>query len=135
SDIVALGADKAAAIKAHDLDVISAPYIGVGLFVLLVFVVIWKTKIPTMYLGEHLSIKESLNRIFKNKLYIWGVIAQMFYVGAQIMCWTAIFQLVEYINQGLENADKVDGTYWNIAAMLLFVSTRFVGTSLMRKIS
>jgi len=135
SEIVALGADKAAQIKAHDLDVISMPYIGVGLFVLVVFVVIWKTNIPTMYLGEHLSIKQSLNRIFKNKLYIWGVIAQMFYVGAQIMCWTAIFQLVEYINQSLPVADKIDGTYWNIAAMLLFVSTRFVGTALMRKVS
>jgi len=135
SEIVALGADKAAQIKAHDLDVISMPYIGVGLFVLVVFVVIWKTNIPTMYLGEHLSIKQSLNRIFKNKLYIWGVIAQMFYVGAQIMCWTAIFQLVEYINQSLPVADKIDGTYWNITAMLLFVSTRFVGTALMRKVS
>lgn len=135
SEIVALGADKAGEIKAHDLDVISMPYIGVGLFVLVVFVVIWKTNIPTMYLGEHLSIKQSLNRIFKNKLYILGVIAQMFYVGAQIMCWTAIFQLVEYINQDLPVADKIDGTYWNIAAMLLFVSTRFVGTAFMRKIS
>ncbi|HMR16630.1 MAG TPA: L-fucose:H+ symporter permease [Mariniflexile sp.] len=135
SEIVALGTEKAAKIKAHDLDVISTPYIGVGLFVLLVFLIIWKTKIPAMYLGKHLSIKQSLSLIFKNKLYILGVLAQMFYVGAQIMCWTAIFQLVEYLNQGLPVDHKIDGTYWNISAMLLFVSTRFIGTALMRKIN
>ncbi|NMH87906.1 L-fucose:H+ symporter permease [Flavivirga algicola] len=135
SEIVALGTEKAAEIKAHDLDIISTPYIAVGLFVAVVFFIILKTKIPSMTMGEHLSIKESVNRIFKSKTYLFGVIAQMFYVGAQIMCWTAIFQLVEYINEGLNDGDKVDGTFWNIAAMILFVSTRFIGTALMKKIN
>ena len=134
SEIVSLGAEKAAEIKTHDLDVISTPYISVGIFVAIVFFIIWRTNIPKMALGEHLSIKESVNRIFKSKTYLFGVIAQMFYVGAQIMCWTAIFQLVEYINTG-RGVDAVDGTYWNIGAMLLFVSTRFIGTALMRKIN
>jgi len=133
SEIIALGKEKAAEIKVHDLDVISTPYIAVGIFVALVFVFIWKTNIPKMAMGEHLTIKESLKRIFKSKTYVFGVIAQTFYVGAQIMCWTAIFQLVEYINIGNEN--PIDGTFWNIGAMVLFVTTRFIGTALMRKIN
>lgn len=133
--IVALGVDKAAEIREHDLNVISTPYVAVGLFIMLVFVIIWKTKIPSLNLGEHLSIKESVKRIFKSKTYLFGVIAQTFYVGAQIMCWTAIFQLVEYINEGRLVDDQIDGTYWNIGAMLLFVSTRFIGTAVMRKVS
>ena len=135
SEIVALGADKAAEIKAHDLDIISTPYIAVGVFVAVVLLIIWKTNIPKMSMGEHLSINVSLKRIFKSKTYLFGVIAQMFYVGAQIMCWTAIFQLVEYINEGLEKSNQVDGTFWNIAAMIMFVTTRFIGTALMRKIN
>jgi FHS family L-fucose permease-like MFS transporter len=133
SEIIALGKEKAAEIKVHDLDVISTPYIAVGIFVALVFVIIWKTNIPKMTMGEHLTIKESLQRIFKSKTYVFGVIAQTFYVGAQIMCWTAIFQLVEYINIGNEN--PIDGTFWNIGAMVLFVTTRFIGTAVMRKIN
>lgn len=133
SEIIALGKEKAAEIKEHDLDVISTPYIAVGIFVALVFVTIWKTNIPKMAMGDHLTIKESLQRIFKSKTYVFGVIAQTFYVGAQIMCWTAIFQLVEYINIGNEN--PIDGTFWNIGAMVLFVTTRFIGTALMRKIN
>ena len=133
SEIIALGKEKAAEIKVHDLDVISTPYIAVGIFVALVFVIIWKTNIPKMAMGDHLTIKESLQRIFKSKTYVFGVIAQTFYVGAQIMCWTAIFQLVEYINIGNEN--PIDGTFWNIGAMVLFVTTRFIGTAVMRKIN
>src|SRR6056300_148658 len=103
ADILALGQEKAAQIKAHDLDVISTPYIAVGLFVALVFVVVWKTNIPKMVLGEQLTIRVSVRKIFASKTYLFGVIAQTFYVGAQIMCWTAIFQLVEYINMTTEN--------------------------------
>jgi FHS family L-fucose permease-like MFS transporter len=84
-------------------------------------------------MGDHLSIGESIKRIFKSKTYLLGVIAQMFYVGAQIMCWTAIFQLVEYLNESSNLG--VDATWWNIAAMVSFVTTRFIGTALMRKIN
>jgi len=133
SEIVALGAEKAGEIKEYDLNIISTPYVAVGIFVAIVFFIIWKTKIPSMAMGDQLSIKESISRIFKSKTYLFGVIAQIFYVGAQITCWTAIFQLVEYIND--TNPGKADATYWNIGAMLLFVSTRFVGTALMRKIN
>ncbi|CAM4311428.1 L-fucose:H+ symporter permease [Zobellia nedashkovskayae] len=133
SEIVALGAEKAAEIKAFDLNIISGPYIAVGVFVALVFLVIWKTKIPAMVMGDHLSIKESLDRIFKSKTFVLGVVAQMFYVGAQIMCWTAIFQLVEYLNES-QNLG-VDATWWNITAMVSFVVTRFIGTALMKKIN
>lgn len=132
-EIVALGAKKAAEIKAFDLSIISVPYIAVGIFVALVFFVIWKTKIPAMSMGDHLSIGESVKRIFKSKTYLMGVIAQMFYVGAQIMCWTAIFQLVEYLNES--SSLGIDATWWNIAAMISFVTTRFIGTALMRKIN
>lgn len=132
-EIVALGAEKAAEIKAFDLNVISVPYIAVGLFVALVFFVIWRTRIPAMKMGDHLSIGESVKRIFKSKTYLLGVIAQMCYVGAQIMCWTAIFQLVEYLNESSNLG--IDATWWNIAAMISFVTTRFIGTALMRKIN
>ncbi len=133
AEIAALGAEKAAEIKAFDLNVISVPYIAVGIFVAVVFFVIWKTKIPAMTMGDHLSIKESVSRIFKSKTYLLGVVAQMFYVGAQIMCWTAIFQLVEYLNESSNLG--IDATWWNIAAMISFVTTRFIGTAMMRKIN
>ena len=128
-----LGETQAAAIKTNDLNVISTPYLAIGIFVAIVFFIILLKKIPSQSMGKHISIGEAVNKIFKNKIYLLGVIAQIFYVGAQIMCWTAIFQLVEYLNYGVEKDSQIDATWWNIAAMVLFVSTRFFGTSLMSR--
>ncbi|UII75369.1 L-fucose:H+ symporter permease [Flagellimonas sp. HMM57] len=131
--LLALGAEKATEIKNHDLDVISLPYIAVGLFVAFIFLIILKTKIPSKDMGAPLSISESVQKIFKSKTYLFGVIAQTFYVGAQIMCWTAIFQLVEYLNTSSNLG--IEATWWNIAAMISFVTTRFIGTALMKNVN
>ena len=55
----------------------------------------------------------------------------MFYVGAQIMCWTFIIHYGT-TNSGL-STDK--GPNYNIVAMILFCSSTFVCTYLLRFIS
>jgi len=58
----------------------------------------------------------------------------MFYVGAQIMCWTAIFQYVQYINQSRAEGEELNATYWNMIAMGIFLGGRFLGTALLSKL-
>ena len=65
--------------------------------------------------------------------YLGGVIAQTFYVGAQIMCWTYIFQYVDNMNTSRGEGQQLTATYFNIAAMILFLSGRWIGTYLMKK--
>lgn len=131
--ILAEGAQRAAEIKTNDLNVISTPYLAIGAFVAVFFFIILIKKIPSQNMGQSISIGGAVSKIFKNKIYLLGVVAQTFYVGAQIMCWTAIFQLVEYLNYGVDKEHQIDATWWNIAAMILFVSTRFLGTGLMTR--
>ena len=53
---------------------------------------------------RRLNAGATLGRLFKNKRYLEGVIAQAFYVGAQIMCWTFIIQYG--VNElGMERAE------------------------------
>ena len=60
-----------------------------------------------------------------------GVIAQAFYVGAQIMCWTFIIQYG--VNElGLE---KTDAQSYNMVAMIIFVTSRFICTFLLKYFS
>jgi FHS family L-fucose permease-like MFS transporter len=79
---------------------------------------------------NHIDLRESIKRLLKRKRYTSGVIAQFFYVGAQILCWTFIIQYGE--SMGLT---KSEAQGYNIIAMFLFVSSRFVATYLMRFIS
>ncbi|MDI6034354.1 MFS transporter [Flavobacterium sp. LB2P84] len=129
----ALTSSELASIRENDLDVISIPYIGLGIFVLVILIIIILTKMPKTAQEDKMSVSESFKKLFANKNYKHGVIAQAFYVGAQIMCWTFIFQYVDNINKtfGLE----LTATYYNIVAMILFLLGRWIGTGLMKTIN
>ncbi|WP_010522992.1 L-fucose:H+ symporter permease [Aquimarina agarivorans] len=128
----ALDTATKAAIKTEDLSIISYPYIGIGIVVLIILVIIAFTKIPTTQKIVSLTYKESIKKIFARKVFFPGVIAQMFYVGAQIMCWTAIYQYVQYLNESA--GTHLNATYMNITAMGIFLGGRFLGTALLSKL-
>ena len=129
----ALTSEELAAIRENDLGIISIPYIGLGVLVLVIMVIIIFTKMPKTPTNEKMGVSESFHKLFANKNYVFGVIAQAFYVGAQIMCWTYIFQYVDNINEtfGME----VTATYFNVVAMVLFLIGRWIGTALMKTIN
>lgn len=120
-----------AQIRLHDLAVIRDPYVAIGLLVLVVLVIIAITKMPnTKDENEQGKISETLARLWQNKPYREGVLAQMFYVAAQIMVWTFIIQYAD--NLGI---DKATAQNYNIIAMAMFLCSRFVCTFLMRYVN
>ena len=123
-----------AAIRTNDLGVISAPYIGLGLFVILMFLLIAFVKIPQKQHHESIPIGKVFKMLFKNKRYYEGVIAQTFYVGVQIMCWTFIFQYVDNLNASRPANAQLTATWFNMAAMILFFVGRAASTYLMKYI-
>lgn len=72
----------------------------------------------------------TLRRLWKNRLYRQGVVTQVFYVAAQIMVWTFIIQYADHL--GIE---KATAQMYNIVAMSLSLTGRFVGTWLMKYVS
>lgn len=123
-----LGVAEKAVIRTHDLAVIRDPYMILGFAVILMFVIILFTKMPKQNTGKNSTKnKDSFKRLLANTHYREGVIAQMFYVGAQIMCWTFIIQYAE--NLGI---DKSTGQQYNIVAMVIFLTSRFISTALMK---
>ena len=119
-------------IRLHDLAVIRDPYVLLGIVVLAVFVVFLFTKIPDTQgiMAKKTGNWVTLSRLWKNNLYRNGVVAQMFYVAAQIMVWTFIIQYAD--NLGI---NKVTAQNYNICAMVMFLCSRFVTTVLMRFLS
>lgn len=115
-------------IMLHDLAIIRDPYVAIGLVVLAVFVVFGMTKIPNIQSsGVKVSNKLTLKRLWSNAPYRYGVVAQVFYVAAQIMVWTFIIQYAD--NLGI---DKATAQEYNIVAMVMFLCSRFIATYLMR---
>jgi fucose permease len=123
-------------IQKADLGIVSTPYALMGGFLILV-VILFAWKLPAKTQGEHdddeggMDVGGTVKRLFKNATYIEGVVAQTFYVGAQIMCWTFI---VQYGSMEL-GLSKATAQNCNILAMIIFVSSRFICTFLMHYIS
>ncbi|SNQ43166.1 L-fucose:H+ symporter permease [Cellulophaga lytica] len=130
-----LSSSAKAVIRENDLSVISVPYIILGVVVLCIMAIILFIKIPKSVDGDKMSISDSFKKLFSNKNYIFGVIAQAFYVGAQIMCWTYIFQYVDNINEGLPANEALTATWYNVAAMVIFLTGRWIGTALMKTLN
>ncbi len=122
-----LDASEKAAIRTHDLMVIRDPYVALGIVVLIMFVVILVTKMPQTGHANSIHPMQSFRRLMKNKIFREGVIAQVFYVAAQIMVWTFIIQYAD--NLGI---DKATAQRYNIVAMSLFIGSRFISTALMK---
>jgi len=121
------------AIQKADLGVITGPYAVLGVVVLAVLVVFAIYKLPAgRNEADHdIHFGGTMKRLFSNPRYIWGVVAQAFYVGAQIMVWTFIIQ---YAGNEL-GMEKATAQRYNIAAMAIFVTSRFICTVLLKYVS
>ena len=124
------------ALKQSDLSILIHPYLAIGGIVAFMFIVILLTKMPENGdSSKEINFFPTLKRIFSIPNYRQGVIAQFFYVGAQIMCWTFIIQYGTrvFMAQGMEEqAAEVLSQKYNILAMIIFCTSRFICTYLLK---
>jgi FHS family L-fucose permease-like MFS transporter len=119
-----------AVIRTADLMVIRNPYVMLGLVVIAILVVIAMVKMPESKETGKVEFKATMKRLLKNRNFVEGTLAQMFYVGAQIMVWTYIYQYAEVL--GISNAEAVNYGY---AALVIFLAGRWICTFLLRFIA
>ena len=127
------------AVKESDLSVLIGPYLAIGIVILAMFMLILFKKMPHNGDKNHdINFVPTLRRIFSLPHYREGVIAQFFYVGVQIMCWTFIIQYGTRIlmAEGMtEQAAEVMSQQYNIIAMIIFCCSRFICTFLLRYVN
>ena len=82
-------------IQNMELNAVTTAYLVLGGVMLLLFTAIMLTRMPKAQDDDKsLDLKTTLGRLQKNKNYVWGVVAQFFYVGAQIAVWSFIIRYV-----------------------------------------
>lgn len=131
-----LSDEEFASVRDADLQVLIGPYLLIGLVVLMMFGLIAVMRMPHNGDKSHaIDFVPTLKRIFAVRHYREGVVAQFFYVGAQIMCWTFIIQYGTrlFMLQGMdEKSAEVLSQQYNIVAMIIFCVSRFVCTFMLK---
>ena len=124
------------AMKDSDLGVLVTPYLAIVIVIAIVIALILIVRMPKNGDDNHdIRFLPTIKRIFSIDYYREGVIAQFFYVGAQIMCWTFIIQYGTriFMNEGMdEQSAELTAQEYNMYAMILFIVSRFVCTYLMK---
>ena len=126
------------ALKQSDLGVLVQPYALLGVVLVVLLLAMLLVPIPAVRQAareRHEPLWPAVKRLAANKPYRGGVVAQFFYVGAQITCWTFIIQYGTrvFMGEGMgEQAAEVLSQRYNIVAMVLFCLMRFVNIYLMK---
>jgi FHS family L-fucose permease-like MFS transporter len=106
---------------------VKTPYLVLGILVFLVAVLFILTKLPDVKEND----KESGNPLhaFRHRHLSWAVVAQFFYVGAQV-CVASFFIRMARTGAGMD--EKTAAQYLGWGYGLAFMSGRFIGTFLMK---
>ncbi|MEM9983619.1 MAG: L-fucose:H+ symporter permease, partial [Bacteroidota bacterium] len=134
----AMTAEAFEQIKMADLAIVRGPYVAIGIVIIAMFLLIWMTRMPkTQDGGKSLDLAGTFSRLMANLKYRQGVVAQAFYVGAQITVWTyTIYYGTEVLmGEGMsESAAAAEAVNYNFYAMVLFALSRFICTFLLKYI-
>ena len=126
-----LSAEALSSMQSAELTAVMGPYVGVAGVLLVLWLTIAFTKMPkASEANDSVDIGDTIGRLVKNSNYVWGVVAQFFYVGAQIGVWS---YTIRYVMQELSINEEAAAGYY-LAALVLFTVSRFVCTALMKYI-
>lgn len=110
---------------------VKMPYLSLGIFLLAIAVLFLVNNFPELKEDEGDEDKGSLASALKHKHLVWAVIAQFFYVGAQV-CVTSFFIRAAIAGGGVD--EKTAGYYLSVYGILFMVG-RFAGSAIMRVIA
>lgn len=119
--------------NSNNLDSVKMVYIIIAIVVLFVAFLFWRTYLPEIKESEMVSSKvQDTKPLFQHSHFVYGVVAQFFYVAAQVGI-AALF--INYCTEAKHEIDNARAAYLLSISLLLFTIGRFVGTALMRKIA
>ncbi len=89
SERAAIPAEELTRIQGTELNAVTMTYVVLGLVMVGLLLAIFFTRMPNAKEDDkRLDFAGTFRRLMKNRNYVWGVIAQFFYVGAQIAVWS-----------------------------------------------
>ncbi|MEJ2503875.1 MAG: L-fucose:H+ symporter permease, partial [Gemmatimonadota bacterium] len=125
----AMSVDELTRIQQAELGAVMGPYVAIALLIAALWLIIAFTRFPRASdAGASRNIGAAFRRLLRTPHYTRGVVAQFFYVGAQIGVWSFTIRYV-MANLGLTEAGAAR---YYLASIVTFALSRFLCTALMK---
>ncbi|CBA14984.1 L-fucose:H+ symporter permease [Xanthomonas albilineans] len=120
-----------AAYFATESTAVQTPYLIIGAVVVLWALLIGLTRFPTTRAaaGVVASGKANFGQLWHNRRFVFAVIAQFFYVGAQVGIWS---YLIRYLQDSVPGTPEKTAANFLTVSLVLFMAGRFIGAALLR---
>lgn len=129
SERAQMSASELQTIQSEELTSVMGTYVGVAVILIIVWLLVKFSKMPrASEVFAKVELGGSIKRLLKNRNYCFSVIAQFFYMGAQIGVWSFT---IRYVMQELHLNEDQSSSYY-LASLILFAACRFVFTGLMK---
>lgn len=117
--------------RTASLSSVQYTYVIIGIVVVIIAFLFYKAHLPEINEEEQLQQegKRSSKPLFHNRHFVWGVIAQFFYIAAQVGI-AALF--INYATENWQGATAEIAAKLLGFSLILFTAGRFAGTALMR---
>jgi FHS family L-fucose permease-like MFS transporter len=116
--------DEAASVK--------LPYFFLGIILLVIAIIFMRVRLPKIQIDSAAEKKsKSLVHALKHKHLVWAVIAQFFFVGAQV-CVFSLFLLYATVSAHITEVEAAD--YLGVCGVAFLIG-RFFGTFLMKYVN
>lgn len=132
--ISAMSAAELQAYSAAEASRVKGPYLIITGIFLLVAALIYVAKLPEIResgASEEPGSAASLSRITRYKHLVKGVLAQFFYVGAQVGVTSFVIRFVQYAVPGIPERSATNYLWWHLFG---FMVGRFAGSAIMKLI-
>lgn len=133
AQITTMTASARAAYYASQSSAVQAPYVVIGCVVLLWALLIGTVRLPTAVAEPEQRVQgPRLRALAGNRNLVLAVLAQFFYVGAQVGIWS---YLIRYAQQTVPGTSQRHAADFLTTSLVLFMLGRFAGTALMRHLA
>ena len=133
-DLAAMAPAAREAYFAAESAAVQAPYLVIGLVVVVWAVLVAMVKFPSTH--DHnlheASAGAQFGQLLRNRHFVFAVVAQFFYVGAQVCIWSYLIRYVQDVVPG--TPEKTAAGYLTFS-LAIFMCGRFIGAGLLRKVS
>ena len=133
TDLAAMSPAARQAFYVAESSAVQTPYLVIGGVVVLWALLIALTRFPaTSSAGDEPAVAQRhgiIGRLLRKRRFVLAIVAQFFYVGAQVGIWSF---LIRYIQDGLPGTPEKSAALYLTVSLVLFMVGRFVGTALLR---
>lgn len=118
-------------LQGQQLAIVVAPYLIISVVLIIFWVLIACSRMPYVVESDRrVHFIPTVKRLMRIPNYVFALVAQFFYVGAQITVWTfTIYYVPDQL--GMSGSDTLK--YFHLPALILFGIFRFISTAAMSR--